>query len=79
MGIKYPRIHRVKENDSPPCITCIHCIIEEEHDYTGLRMNVRKCDLTPSDTGVMFAPCSKARKTKFCKYEGDCRVARYFN
>lgn len=42
-------------------------------------MNVYKCDLTPSDSGVKFALCEKARKTKFCNYEGDCRVARYLN
>lgn len=55
-----------KKNDSPPCVTCAHCVTTE---YLYPYRVFVECKLTPDKNGVYFMECRKARKTKYCKYE----------
>ena len=60
-----------KKNDSPPCITCSHCVAEKEFGTysAGIPDYIHKCELTPDRSGVFFEECWKARRKKFCSYE----------
>lgn len=61
-----------KKNDSPPCITCAHCIEREVFGAYSIGIPdhyKHECELTPDKNGVFFMECRKARRMKFCNYE----------
>ena len=55
-----------KKNDSPPCVTCAHCVTTE---CLCPYYVFAECRQTPDKSGVYFMECRKARKTKYCEYE----------